>query len=39
MEARRLGPYRPLVERSPELMQALLRALPGFATTLLYVAR
>jgi ubiquinone/menaquinone biosynthesis C-methylase UbiE len=39
IEARRLGPYRPLVERSPELMQALLRALPGFATTLLYVAR
>jgi hypothetical protein len=29
----------PLVERSPELVHALLRALPGFATTLLYVAR
>jgi ubiquinone/menaquinone biosynthesis C-methylase UbiE len=39
VEARLLGPYRPLVERSPELVHALLRALPGFATTLLYVAR
>jgi ubiquinone/menaquinone biosynthesis C-methylase UbiE len=39
VEARRLGPYRPLVERSPELLGALLRALPGFSTTLLYVAR
>jgi ubiquinone/menaquinone biosynthesis C-methylase UbiE len=39
VEARRIGPYRPLVERSPELVQALMRAVPGFATTLLYVAR
>ena len=39
VEARRLGPYRPLVERSPDLVQAFLRALPGFSTTLLYVAR
>ena len=39
VEARRLNPYRPLVERSPELLQALMRAVPGFATTLLYVAR
>jgi ubiquinone/menaquinone biosynthesis C-methylase UbiE len=39
VEARQLGPYRPLVERSPELVHALLRALPGFSTMLLYVAR
>jgi ubiquinone/menaquinone biosynthesis C-methylase UbiE len=40
VEVRRIGPYRPLVERTrSELAYAVLRALPGFGTTLLYVAR
>jgi hypothetical protein len=39
VEVTRLGVYRPLVERMPELAHAFLEAVPGFSTTLLYVAR